>query len=103
MPDPTKATISATEMSGLLGVSPYVTKWMLYQRFAKGIEGPGPDPNRLDWGTKMEPLLLEQAAADLHLEVTKSQIYLRRGLLGCTRDADIYDPQRGPGALETKC
>jgi predicted phage-related endonuclease len=109
MPDPKKQTISATEMSGLLGVSPYITKWMLYQRFAKGIEAPGPDHNRLDWGTKMEPLLLEQAAADLKLEVKTnrqadgSQIYLRRGLLGCSRDADIYDPQRGPGALETKC
>lgn len=109
MPDITRKTISATEMSGLLGVSPYMTKWMLYQRFAKGIEAPGPDHNRLDWGTKMEPLLLEQAAADLRLEVTTnrqpdgSQIYIRRGLLGCSRDADIYDPQRGPGALETKC
>lgn len=109
MPDPLKQTISATEMSGLLGVSPYVTKWMLYQRFAHGVEAPGPDHNRLDWGTKMEPLLLEQAAADLRLEVATnrqadgSQIYVRRGLLGCSRDADIYDPQRGPGALETKC
>lgn len=109
MPDPTKKTISATEMSGLLGVSPYVTKWMLYQRFVKGIEAPGPDHNRLDWGTRMEPLLLDQAAADLRLEVKTnrqpdgSQVYLRRGLLGCSRDADIYDPQRGPGALETKC
>jgi len=109
MPDPTKQTISATEMPGLLGVSPYVTKWMLYQRFAKGIEAPGPDHNRLSWGTKMEPLLLEQAATDLRLDVTTnrqadgSQVYIRRGLLGCSRDADIYDPQRGPGALETKC
>ena len=109
MPDKLKQTISATEMSGLLGVSPYVTKWMLYQRFAKGIEPTSPDHNRLDWGTKMEPLLLEQAAADLRLEVTTnrqadgSQVYLRRGLLGCSRDADIYDPQRGSGALETKC
>lgn len=109
MPDPLKQTISATEMSGLLGVSPYVTKWMLFQRFAHGVEAPKPDHNRLDWGTKMEPLLLEQAAADLHLDVTTnrqpdgSQIYMRRGLLGCSRDADIYDPQRGPGALETKC
>ena len=109
MPDPTRKTISATEMSMLLGVSPYGTRWMLYQRFAKGIEAPRPDHNRLDWGTKMEPLLLDQAAADLRLEVITnrqadgSQIYLSRGLLGCSRDADIYDPQGGPGALETKC
>jgi hypothetical protein len=109
MPDPTKVTISATEMPMLLGVSPYGTRWMLWQRFAKGIEAPGPDHNRLDWGTEMEPLLLKHAAADLRLEVTTnrqadgSQVYIRRGLLGCSRDADIYDPQRGPGALETKC
>jgi hypothetical protein len=109
MPDPTKKTISATEMSGLLGVSPYLTKWMLFQRFAHNIEAPGPDHNRLDWGTKMEPLLLDQAAADLRLGVKTnrqpdgSQIYLRRGRLGCSRDADINDPQQGPGALETKC
>jgi hypothetical protein len=56
----------------------------------------------------MEPLILEQAAEDLRLEVTSnrqpdgSQVYVRRGLLGCTRDADIYDPQRGPGACEAK-
>lgn len=109
MPDITKRTISATEMPILLGVSPYGTKWTLFQRFAHGIEMPNPDGNRLNWGTKMEPLLLEQAAADLRLEVTTnrqpdgSQIYIRRGMLGCSRDADIYDPQRGPGALETKC
>lgn len=108
MPDPTKATISATEMSGLLGVSPYVTKWMLFQRFAHGVEAPGPDHNRLSWGTKLEPLILEQAAEDLHLEVQTnrqpdgSQIYVRRGLIGCSRDAEIYDPQRGPGTLEAK-
>jgi hypothetical protein len=109
LPDALKQTISATEMPMLLGVSPYGTRWTLYQRFAKGVEMPSPDHNRLSWGTKMEPLLLEQAAADLKLEVATnrqpdgSQVYVRRGLLGCSRDADIYDPQRGPGALETKC
>jgi YqaJ-like recombinase protein len=108
MPDTTKATISATEMAGLLGVSPYITKWMLYQRFAKGIEAVSPAHNRMDWGTKLEPLILEQAAEDLHLEVQSnrqpdgSQIYVRNGLLGCSRDAEIYDPQRGPGTLEAK-
>lgn len=108
MPDPTKKTISATEMAGLLGVSPYLTKWMLYQKFAKGIEPANPAHNRMDWGLKLEPLILEQAAEDLHLEVRTnrqpdgSQIYMRRGLLGCSRDADIYDPQAGPGACEAK-
>lgn len=92
----------------LLGISPYGTKWMLYQKFAKGIELPNTSHNRMDWGTKLEPLILEQAAQDLHLEVRSnrqadgSQVYVRRGLLGCTRDAEIYDPQRGPGTCEAK-
>ena len=108
MPDPKQQTISATEMAGLLGVSPYVTRWMLWQKFAKGIEPANPAHNRMDWGLKLEPLILEQAAQDLRLEVQTnrqadgSQVYVRRGLLGCSRDAEIYDPQRGPGACEAK-
>jgi predicted phage-related endonuclease len=108
MPDPRKQTISATEMAGLLGVSPYLTRWMLWQKFARDVEPADPAHNRLNWGTKLEPLILEQAAEDLHLEVQTnrqadgSQIYVRRGLLGCSRDAEIYDPQRGPGTLEAK-
>jgi hypothetical protein len=108
MPDPTKQTISATEMAGLLGVSPYLTRWMLWQKFARDIEPANPAHNRMDWGSKLEPLILEQAAEDLRLEVQTnrqadgSQIYVRRGLLGCSRDAEIYDPQRGPGTLEAK-
>ncbi len=108
MPDPLKTTLSATEMAMLLGVSPYGTKWMLYQKFAKGIDLPSTTHNRMDWGSKLEPLILEQTAEDLRLEVNPNrgpdgtQVYVRRGLLGCTRDADIYDPQRGPGACEAK-
>ena len=46
-----------------------------------------------------------QAAEDLKLEVRPNadDTYHRRGLLGCTRDATIICPDRGPGALETKC
>jgi hypothetical protein len=33
----------------------------------------------------------------------RGDVYHRRGLLGCTRDATIICPDRGPGALETKC
>jgi len=105
MPDPTKATISATEASGLFNVSPYVTRWMLWQRFAKGVDIDATEDSRMSWGKKLQPLIIQQAADDLKFEVVPNadDTYHRRGLLGCTRDATIICPDRGPGALETKC
>lgn len=105
MPDPILQTISATEASGLWNVSPYVTRWMLWQRFAKGVDLNSEANSRMSWGTKMQPLIIQQAAEDLKFEVIPNadDSYMRRGLLGCTRDATIICPDRGPGALETKC
>jgi hypothetical protein len=107
MPDPARKTISATEASGLFHASPYVTRWMLYQRFANGVEIDSPADSRMNWGKKLQPLVLAQAAEDLRLEVRPNaeDAYVRAGSipLGCTRDATIICPDRGPGALETKC
>lgn len=105
MPDPTKATLSATQTPGLFGVSPYVTKWLLWHHFARGVEIDPPEDGRMSWGKKLQPLIIQQAAEDLKLEVhpNADDTYHRRGLLGCTRDATIICPDRGPGALETKC
>jgi len=105
MPDPTRATLSATQTPALFGASPYLTRWMLLRHFIHGDPIDGPEHNRMDWGKRMQPLLLAQAAEDLHLEVRPNadNTYVRRGLLGCTRDAEIICPDRGPGSLETKC
>lgn len=105
MPDPLRKTLSATETPGLFGVSPYVTKWMLWQKFAKGVDIEGVADSRMTWGLKLQPLIIAQAADDLRLEVRPNtdDTYHRAGLLGCTRDATIICPDRGPGALETKC
>lgn len=105
MPDPTKATLSATQTPGLFGVSPYVTKWLLWQHFAKGVEIDAQEDQRMSWGKKLQPLIIEQAMDDLKLEAfaNADDVYHRRGFLGCTRDAIIICPDRGAGALETKC
>lgn len=105
MPDPTKQTISATQTPALFGASPYLTRWMMLRHFIHGDPIDSPTHNRMDWGKKLQPLVLEQAAADLRLEVhpNAGDVYVRRDLLGCTRDAMIFCPDRGPGALETKC
>ena len=105
MPDPTRQTISATEAPALWNVSPYTTRWMLWQKFAKGVDLDQDENSRMSWGKKLQPLVIAQAAEDLRLEVLPNiaDTYHRRGRLGCTRDATIICPDRGPGALETKC
>ena len=109
MPDSTRRTVSATEAPALLGVSPYLTKWMLYRRFHDRVDIDPPEDARMTWGKKLEPLIMEQAAADLKMEIirnddgTGKQAYHRRGVLGCSRDAIVICPDRGPGTLETKC
>lgn len=109
MPDSTLATISATEMGGLLGVSPYVTPFMLGQKFINKVDIDGDPDSRMRWGLLLEPLVIQEAGKMLGLEVSPNrdangiQPYVRRNLLGCTRDATVWDPSRGPGAMETKC
>lgn len=109
MPDPLRKTISATEAAALFEVSPYTTKWMLYRRFAFGEEVFRDASTRMNWGTKIEPLIIAQAAEELNFDVKPNagldgqQVYVRNGLLGCTRDAEVYSPERGPGACEVKC
>lgn len=104
MPDATRATISASQAAALWNKSPYTTRWMLWQHFANGMSLDKPADARMTWGQKLEPLILAEAAADLKLEVrpNQPQVYVRRGLIGCTRDAEIISPDQGPGALEAK-
>lgn len=106
MPDPTGKTLSATQSPALWNISPYVTRWMLHKHFADGMPIDAPEPSgRMDWGRRLQPMVLDQASTDLALEVHPNDAddYVRRGLLGCTRDAEVISPDRGPGALETKC
>lgn len=105
MPDPAGQTISASQAAALWNKSPYLTRWMLWQHFAKGMSLDKEGDARMSWGLKLEPLIIAEAAADLKLEVrpNQPQAYVSRGRFGCTRDAEIIAPDLGPGALECKC
>jgi hypothetical protein len=77
---------------------------MLFQKFANGENLDKPANERMDWGKKMQPIIIDQVAKERGLEVIPNHdLYVRRGLLGCTRDATIIAPGVGPGALEIKC
>lgn len=105
MPDVTLQTLSATETPALWGLSPYLSKWMLYQRFANCVQLDAGENARMSWGKKLQPLVIAQAAEELRLEVQPNHghVYHRRGRLGCTRDATVFCRDRGRSALETKC
>lgn len=105
MPDPSRETISASEAPALFNASPYMTRFMLYQKFANGMVFEKPSDERMEWGTAMQPLIVKRVAEDRKLQAYPNVVdeYVRRDRLGCTRDAIIIDPDRGPGALEIKC
>jgi hypothetical protein len=63
--------------------------------------------DRMRWGLRLQPLVLEQAREDLKLEIepNRDNLYVssKHGPLGYTRDALIHCPDRGPGNVEVKC
>jgi hypothetical protein len=104
MPDPERKTISSTQAAVLYNASPYQTPWMLYH-YLRGDLVAQPDNDRMYWGRKLQPLVLERAAADLKLEVAPNleDKYIHDDVLGYTADAKIWHPDKGPGSLEGKC
>ena len=105
MPDPKRQSLSSTEVPALFGSSPYTSKWLLFQEFTGRFKAERKADNRMDWGRRMQPLILSAIADELRLEVrpNANDDYVRHGQLGCTRDAEIICPDRGPGIVEVKC
>jgi hypothetical protein len=107
MPDPDRKTISATQSPALFDASPYLTRFTLFHHL-KGNVPKEPETDRMRWGTRMQPLIAQDVAARLNLEVIPnfSNSYRRSRTyrsMGCTVDALVNCPQRGPGAIEIKC
>lgn len=106
MPDPNLATLSSTETPAILGVSPWATRWMIMQKFL-GNEIPKTGDNRMDWGLRMQPAILEAVADELAIEIEPNALnnYVRQrfGQLGATIDAWSTAPDRGKGVIEVKC
>lgn len=112
MPDPTRETVSASQVAALFGESPWTTRFTLFHE----LSGTLPDVTKKDdddedermyWGKALEPVVLQSIAKkrDLIVEPNQVQAYMRHPdhALGATVDADIRDPRRGPGIIEAKC
>jgi len=106
MPDPDFKTISSSQAPALLNLSQWQTRLMLWRQFRDRIKDESGESLRMRIGKLFEPLILEKAAEALSLEVVPNaeQVFERHGTLplGCTVDAEVFCPTRGPGIVEAK-
>ena len=105
MPDPLRKTVSASQMAALFGVSPYLSRWMLFRHFY-GDALPLREPDeRMSWGVMLQDAIMRQAAylyrARL-LSNTETGRYIRRGRIGHTRDGRLIASGRGRVNVEAK-
>ena len=104
MPDPTKQSVSASQTPVLFGQSPYATRWMLHQHFAKGLPLDAPEDERTRWGSLLQDDILEATALSYRMEMQPNiaNEYTRAGRLGATIDGRMIMPDRGPVIVEAK-
>lgn len=106
MPDPLRKTVSASQVPAIFGLSPYQSRFSLYHWMRGTVDESRKEHGRMTFGTFVEPFILERAAEVLRLDVrhNKEQSYFRHASypLGCTIDADVVCPVRGPGVIQAK-
>jgi hypothetical protein len=103
VPDVLKQTVSASQIAGIYNRSPWETRWSLWHWFRNSVEIAA-DNSRTDFGKFCEPFIMAQVQERLRLEVQHNAAgeYKRKGSLGCSRDARIFDPTRGEGIIQAK-
>jgi hypothetical protein len=104
MPDVLKQTVSASQVAAMFNRSPYETRWSLWHWFRRSIEIDATN-SRTDFGRFVEPFIMAQVQERLRLEVHHNAAgeYRRKGPIGCSRDARVFDPTRGEGIVQAKC
>ncbi|MDJ0950931.1 MAG: YqaJ viral recombinase family protein [Alphaproteobacteria bacterium] len=103
MPDPTHETVSASQIAALFDASPYDTRYTLYHEFVGDAVVEQEESERMRYGKILQPHIIADVGKRLGLEVKPTDEYLTRYPIGCTKDALIWCPTRGAGAVETKC
>lgn len=106
MPDPTRQSVSASQASALLNVSPYATRWLLWQAFKhpETVTLDTRPDKRMAWGNKLQSAILAATAEQYRLDCIENieNEYVRRGFLGCTRDGLMVEPSTGKIVVEAK-
>ncbi len=105
MPDPSRQTISASQMPALFGASPYLTRFMLFHHFRNGAPLDQRENIRMRWGTLQQEAILAGTADAYRLAIqsnVEAREYVRRGQIGHTRDGLMHAADVGPIVVEAK-
>ncbi len=107
MPDPTKQTVSASQVPALFGESSYLSEWMLYQYFVNNADMAFEPNERMNWGNRLEGEILRAACEIEHIDAEfhiQKQPYVanKQARIGATLDYRFTHPQFGVVLLEAK-
>lgn len=105
MPDSERKTVSASQVAEMLNLSPYGTRFTLFHWF-QGVEAPDQSDERMEWGKRLQAVILAATSERLKLDVANNDgdLYQRHETLplGATIDGAVFSPDRGPGIAEAK-
>lgn len=109
MPDPTKQTVSGSQMPALFGASPWETRWEMYQHFKNGLAIEKREDETMGWGKRLQPAMIAYCRDELRIDLLPnvapdgSEVYYRHPTLpiGCTDDGFAQE-QRGLIKVECK-
>ena len=97
--------ITSTEVSALLGLSPYQTAYELYHQKLNKDLGEIPDNERMKWGRRLEAVVAKGIAKDLDIEIRALNTYMRHDTverMGASFDYEVINHPMGPGIMEVK-
>lgn len=97
--------IGASEVAALFNLSPYMSRWTLWQIKAGKIPAPQIDSQRVQWGNRLEAAIAEGLAEDHGWNVRKVHRYITHPTIegmGTSLDYEIFNHPDGPGVLEIK-
>ena len=105
MPDPAGKCLGSSEVPDIFNQG-YKSRWLLWQKYANGLDIDPKEDLRMRAGTLMQPVILQLAAEELGLKVVPNEgdkFVKADGLrLGATIDAHCEDPIKGLGVVEAK-
>jgi len=100
-------SIGASEVAAAMEACKYKSRFMLWEEKALGVKRDFNESalHRMDMGNRLEDVICKLASDRLGLPVfedNKIRIHPEHEFMTCNLDRRIYDPTRGPGALEAK-
>lgn len=92
-----KQDITSTEIAALFGVSPYATRFEVWNEKAGRLDTVFNDNERVAWGRRLEPVIAAGLAEEHGLTIAPLKNYMRHATvkrMGSSFDFEILDPQR---------